>query len=1360
MTSRLSPNSLLRPSRSALFALVIALLPFYAGSLSAQTDVTSLIVNPDFDGQSFAGWQQMGLWLQTNSDFAQKSNYAYAERWISNASTLPDSYLKQKISSLPNGRYELTVGAQHIRQGSSTAAKGGAIFADWQETAVTSAGDYTLTFDVVTGEATIGFKCVNSTANWMACDNFRLSYIGNDVTYLRAGLRSLVEKANSLLDNNMDGSVKAALNSAVSTASSLTDGGNATNITAAATTLKDCMLAAERSIFATRTSATGNVPVVTTDKRYARGATMIFGRCTATASTGLLEQGFCYSTTNTAPTVADERTTRFVSNGGDIYCLDNLMPATAYYIRAYAVTTDYKVGYGEAMRVYTLPKGSITWSYGNEGSGDQNTRISQAVTDGMTYWNELTSISGFHLSAHYKQGAGAGSGTAECSYGGWMSVSQSEAYQSTGTIMHEAGHGIGVGTTATYYGDIREGNTSGIWRGKRATRFLQFWDNSEAVRLTGDGTHLWSTNAAQSLSYTINGAHEDAHSDAQYYANALLMQAIVEDGLFPVNNQLQGLAYTLEHVDGEVMYIRNSDERYGLKSAYLVDNNGTLQLKVLSNSEAKTAANNAQWLLSFDPSKQLYRIRNKCTGRYIYYSSDNADNGFKASTSTSNEVDLRLQLSFVDVVLGTGNNALTLDAYHIMRRNATPSPQALCAKTTTATGSTAFSNTFGATSQRWVFLSEEDIEAVDEALRESAANDLDRLIAQIRALATQPHTENAAGADDTLESAMADLKARENGADAATIISMTGEAKTALMAFLGSTTPQGNPYDITFLIADAGMDGADGWSGSAPATNFSCGEFYQTAFDCYQTLSGAPAGRYVFKLQAFQRPGEAEDVYTDFVNGTGLYPVTTQMYLASENGPVCHIGKEAQATKVGKGNESQVGSPARYVPNNMESAAAYFAKGLYENSLETTLVSNNQTLRFGIRGTSSVNYDWTIFDNFRLYYYGGSNDTQDPAADADGYDITTAMAPFLCTGSLTGWTNQGMEINYNNGAAPYTNTTDGARIDFPFAERWTSSLNGGRLGDTNFSQTVTELPNGKYYIRASIIAVNQSDATDVSGVSFWAGDQSVDVATANGIPERYSLLVEVSDGTMTFGLSSRSTTANWVAIDNISLIYCGTKEEYMAKATACSPVRVPIANPTFDQWNMDGWTLNGNWQTMTTSYQHFCPPFVEWWVNATALADRSMVQTLDLAPGYYSLEAAVEAVRQDAPTLSVEGVSLRIDNQQTPCHTADGKPELFTVENKLSEGAHTIGLYVESTNANWVAADNFILRYYGPYSTLKGDLNSDEQLTVADVTLMVRFIVDAEGDTDYICLADFNGDGSVTVTDVIIAISIILSNAQ
>ena len=292
--------------RSTAFLLLLAV---YVCAF-AQTDVTSAIVNPDFDGLSYAGWQQQGLQFQTNNDFTGKKGFAYVERWVSKTSTLPDSYIRQRLTGLANGRYTLTVSAQHILQDSNSPATGAVVFADWQQTEVTSAADYSLTFDVLTGDVTIGLRTEGSKGNWLACDNWRLTLVGTDVAYQRSGLAPLIATAQALTTEAMDASVLADLQGAIAAAQRYTSTGTAANISSAATTLKAAMQAAERSTFAVRTTTSGTVPTVVTDSRYARGATAIFARSTVNSSAAILEQGFCYSTSNTSPTVADPRTTR------------------------------------------------------------------------------------------------------------------------------------------------------------------------------------------------------------------------------------------------------------------------------------------------------------------------------------------------------------------------------------------------------------------------------------------------------------------------------------------------------------------------------------------------------------------------------------------------------------------------------------------------------------------------------------------------------------------------------------------------------------------------------------------------------------------------------------------------------------------------------------------------------------------------------------------------------------------------------------------------------------------------------------------------------------------------------------------
>ena len=53
----------------------------------------------------------------------------------------------------------------------------------------------------------------------------------------------------------------------------------------------------------------------------------------------------------------------------------------------------------------------------------------------------------------------------------------------------------------------------------------------------------------------------------------------------------------------------------------------------------------------------------------------------------------------------------------------------------------------------------------------------------------------------------------------------------------------------------------------------------------------------------------------------------------------------------------------------MESASAYFEKGLYENVYQFSQ-SAKKALTLGFKGTNSASSYWTIFSNIRLYYYG------------------------------------------------------------------------------------------------------------------------------------------------------------------------------------------------------------------------------------------------------------------------------------------------------------------------------------------------------------------------------------------------------
>ena len=78
------------------------------------------------------------------------------------------------------------------------------------------------------------------------------------------------------------------------------------------------------------------------------------------------------------------------------------------------MTKNYAVGYGDVIKIITLPKGQCSYWYNWGADADANKRIDAALADGIRYYNDFTSIKGFHVSCSF----GSGTPTADCGYGG------------------------------------------------------------------------------------------------------------------------------------------------------------------------------------------------------------------------------------------------------------------------------------------------------------------------------------------------------------------------------------------------------------------------------------------------------------------------------------------------------------------------------------------------------------------------------------------------------------------------------------------------------------------------------------------------------------------------------------------------------------------------------------------------------------------------------------------------------------------------------------------------------------------------------------------------------------------------------
>ena len=399
------------------------------------------------------------------------------------------------------------------------------------------------------------------------------------------------------------------------------------------------------------------------------------------------------------------------------------------------------------------------------------------------------------------------------------------------------------------------------------------------------------------------------------------------------------------------------------------------------------------------------------------------------------------------------------------------------------------------------------IETVENAIAtaksfQSAYTEYTTIKAQVLAMkSVEGYTETTSGAASTLTS---DVATVDEAVALATTTEAIADQVTALRAagktFLGGVRSDGeHAFDITFLIVNPSFDNNDatGWTAN-PAPGFqsytNC-EYYfgnTRTFDINQTLSNMPKGNYELQVQAFQRPGWFEGVYDAY--NAGSNNVTSVIYINDGQATIKNLVSEGATTSEAqwqKDNDSN--KDGKYYANSMRGAAAAFAAGYYWNSVLTAVEGD---LKFGFKTTSeSVDGDWTIFDNFRLYFYGNSiNVAMDEAvafsalADIEGANVTMARTS---------------KIGYNTVALPFDLTEAQVKEVFGDEAEVYSFSDEGDANNTTviFTKTATAIEaNVPVLVKATKAAteIAVDDVTVKTGAAKVEGNNFDFVGNYNG----------------------------------------------------------------------------------------------------------------------------------------------------------------------------------------------------------------------------------------------------------------------
>lgn len=149
-----------------------------------------------------------------------------------------------------------------------------------------------------------------------------------------------------------------------------------------------------------------------------------------------------------------------------------------------------------------------------------------------------------------------------------------------------------------------------------------------------------------------------------------------------------------------------------------------------------------------------------------------------------------------------------------------------------------------------------------------------------------------------------------------------------------------------------------------------------------------------------------------------------------------------------------------------------------------------------------------------------------------------------------------------------------------------------------------------------------------------------------------------------------------------------------------------ISNSDFSSGNADGWQISvpsaqnagyqgASYSNWDVSISGFIETWHESWMGG--LGDGYIKQNNKLQPGRYRLSADCISSNQGNSFEDAEGVYLYARNSKgerstTRVFTANNRPQHFTLEFTVkSADIYELGMLLEGTNANWVAADNFKL---------------------------------------------------------------------
>lgn len=221
-----------------------------------------------------------------------------------------------------------------------------------------------------------------------------------------------------------------------------------------------------------------------------------------------------------------------------------------------------------------------------------------------------------------------------------------------------------------------------------------------------------------------------------------------------------------------------------------------------------------------------------------------------------------------------------------------------------------------------------------------------------------------------------------------------------------------NPIEVSLAIKSASFEkdyenSRIGWNGlgdnnlgnnDEQKAALAC-EFYQDAFDMNQTIKGLPAGTYELTVGAFIRSGAYEDL--ESYAAWQADPKSSMALLYAVDGdstvytsPIVNVmaGAQVEDPAIDGVEEITIGEEVFYLPNSLVGGKSYIEanEGVYTNKA-IVKVKEDGKLTVGMKKAEQKDKSWVVLDDFKLFYLG-KNSSQTVSPDLTGIESVEGKA--------------------------------------------------------------------------------------------------------------------------------------------------------------------------------------------------------------------------------------------------------------------------------------------------------------------------------------------------------------------------------